>query len=34
LKYAYQNKQAWRLRFAVAENSTKIAKYMKREQVD
>lgn len=34
LKYAYQNKQAWRLRFAVAENSAKIAKYMKREQVD
>lgn len=34
LKSAYQNKQAWRLRFAVAENSAKIAKYMKREQVD
>jgi HEAT repeat protein len=34
LKIAQQNKQAWRLRFAVAENSAQIAKHMKKEHVD
>lgn len=34
LKMAYTNKQAWRLRFAVAEHSAQISKHMKREQVD
>lgn len=34
LKQAFQNKQSWRLRFAVAENAAKIGKRLRREQVD
>lgn len=34
LKQAFQNKQSWRLRFAVAENAAKIGQKLRREQVD
>ena len=34
LKSAYQNKQSWRLRFAVAESAAKIAGRLRKEQVD
>ena len=34
IKAANANKQSWRLRFAVAENASQIAKYVKKEQVD
>ena len=34
LKQAFQNKQSWRLRFAVAENAAKIGQKLKKQQVD
>ena len=34
LKQAFQNKQSWRLRFAVAENAAKIGQRLRREHVD
>ena len=34
LKQAFQNKQSWRLRFAVAENAAKIGQKLNKQQVD
>ena len=34
LKTAFQNKQSWRLRFAVAENAAAIGKYLQKNIVN